>query len=87
MPEHYGWELREDGNIELNLLTGWSMVAFPNNIYGLQILHITDPAQSTDDPDKLQLALSETQLRELIEDLQNILETPHMGAPPTDSRH
>lgn len=87
MSEYEGWDLRENGDIELNPMVGYATATLPDNAYAFQLRYVSRPDQPFTEPHKLQLAMSEVQLRELIQALGRMLSTPHMTAPGDEPKH
>jgi hypothetical protein len=79
MAEQDGWKLGEDGELELNLLTGLMTAALPEGDYAVQLQYLSDPGQSKDDPHILQIGLSHDQLVQLAEGLKRAAENPGEG--------
>ena len=87
MSDYEGWELGEDGNVKFKPFVGWLTATLPDKRFGVQIRYLSHPGQNMENPDILQLILSENALREFQQDLLNLSKKPHKAKPPTDSKH
>lgn len=74
MAEQDGWKLRDDGELELNLLTGLMTAKLPEGDFAIQLRYLSDPGQSTDDPHILQIGLSKDQLIQFADGLKRAAE-------------
>jgi hypothetical protein len=78
MADYKGWQTHPNGDIELNPMVGWGSATLPQNCYALRIEYISRPDQPMETPHSLQIAMTQPQLRELIEALGQLLSVPHI---------
>ena len=81
------WDKDGKGNIVLTPLVGYSTATLPEGNCMIRLEFLDSPEQPIEAPSAVQLVLTQSLANELAESIRRMAGTPHMGAPPTDSKH